>query len=293
MIDDLQAFRAVAELQSFSKAARQLRISSSVVTRRIARLEQHLQIKLLQRSTRQVSLTELGADYLLQITDILQQLELSYTQLKQRQQQITGTLRVGVPYSIMQSWIIPKLAAWHHDFPELQIDFIQGNHLTNMIADKFDVVIYCGNLPDASYYHRHLANWHKHTCASPSFLKTYGIPKTPQALAQYACLDHANNYHQGWGYQIKGQYYEQVIKAVLRSDSSTSLCDLAVQGLGITYLPDFTIHDAVKAGTLVPILKEFQLASLGIYAVYPSRSFLPKKTQLFLDFMQFCFSELK
>jgi DNA-binding transcriptional LysR family regulator len=75
----------------------------------------------------------------------------------------------------------------------------------------------------------------------------------------------------------------------VRSDASTSLCDLAIQGVGITYLPDFTIHDALKTATLIPILTEYQLTPLGIHAIYPSRSFLPKKTQLFLDFMQSCF----
>ncbi len=292
MLEDLQAFRAVAELQSFAKAARQLKVSNSVITRRIARLEQHLQIKLLQRSTRQVSLTELGAEYLQQITEILQQLELSYTELKQKQNQVTGVLRMGVPYSILQEWIVPNLATWFYQYPELQLEFIQGNHLYDMISSRYDLIIYSGDLPDTNYYSKHIADWSKMTVASPSFLTRYGIPKEPKDLCHFWCIDHADNYHRGWGYLHQGLYREQVIKSMLRANSSTIMRDMALQGLGITRLPDFTIHHAVTSGELVPVLSEYQLAPLGIHAIYPSKRFLPKKTELFIAFLQDCFAKL-
>lgn len=289
MLEDLQAFRAVAEHHSFVKAAKQLKVSNSVVTRRIARLEEHLGIKLLQRSTRQVGLTELGEDYLQQISELLSQLELSYTELKQRQNQITGILRVGVPYSILQDWLVPNLASWKQQYPALELEFIQGNHLFDMISARFDIIIYCGDLPNVAYYSKKLANWSKITCASPAFLSKYGKPKTPQDLCGFTCIDHADNYHQGWGYLHDGQYREQVIQSKLRANSSTIMRDMAIQGLGITRLPNFTIHHALASGELVPILNDYQLAPLGIYVIYPSKRFLPKKTELFIAFMQACF----
>lgn len=292
MLEDLQAFRAVAQYKSFVKAAKELKVSNSVITRRIAKLEEHLGIKLLQRSTRQVGLTELGEDYLQQISEVLLQLELSYTELKQRQNQITGTLRVGVPYSILQDWLVPNLANWHQQYPELQLEFIQGNHLFDMISARFDIIIYCGDLPNVAYYFKKLANWCKITCASPSFLSTHGTPKTPQDLSHLTCIDHADNYHQGWGYLHDGQYREQVIQSKLRANSSTIMRDMAIAGLGITRLPDFTVHQALTTGELIPILSNYQLTPLGIYVIYPSKRFLPKKTELFITFLQTCFTSI-
>lgn len=285
MLEDISAFCACAEHKSFSQAARQLGISTAVVTRRIARLEKSLDIRLLHRTTRLVSLTEAGQIFYTEVRDLLQALEASKKNAKSFNQEVTGTLKIGVPASIGHLFVSPALVQFSGQFPQLKIQMVQGDHLLDLLLNGFDVVIHCGELPNSSLYYQKLGDWKKIICASPDYLERLGEPKTPDLLVHHHCLDHYGNFQRTWKFNIDGKLKNISINANIYANSSLDLKNLAVSGLGIAYLPSFTVYHELKAGRLISILEDYQPPLLGMYAVYPSQQYLSKKTKLFLDFM--------
>lgn len=285
MLEDISAFCVVAEHKSFSKAARQLEISAAVVTRRIMRLEKFLGARLLQRSTRHVNLTEAGQIYYSQVRDALTTLENSKKMVKNLTEEVTGTLKVGLPASLSYLHITPALHQFTKKFPQLKIQIVHGNHLLDLLSNGFDMVIHCSKLPDSNFYYKKIGEWKKIICASPAYLKKHGVPKIPQELSLHQCVDHYDNSVRVWKFKVGNKIEEVMINANIYVNSSMDLKNLAVQGAGIAYLPSFTVYHELKAGRLISILENYQPPSIDMLAVYPSREYLNKKTKLFLDFL--------
>lgn len=284
MLEDISAFCACAEHKSFSQAARQMGISAAVVTRRIARLEKSLDTRLLHRTTRLVSLTEAGQAFYSEVRDLLQALEASKKAAKSFNQEVTGTLKIGLPASIGYLHVSQALAQFSKQFPQLKIQMVQGNHLLDLLRNGFDLVIHCGELPDSNFYYQKLGDWKKIICATPDYLQKSGHPQTPD-FTKHHCLDHYDNFQRTWKFNIDGKLKDVTINADIYTNSSLDLKNLAVSGLGIAYLPSFTVYHELLAGSLISILEDYQPPMLGMYAVYPSHQYLSKKSRLFLDFL--------
>ena len=197
MLEDISAFCAVVEQKSFSRAAKQLGVSTAVVTRRVARLEKSLDTRLLHRTTRLVSLTEPGQAFYTQVRDLLDALESSKKTVKSFTQEVTGTLKIGLPASISYLHLTPNLHHFTQKFPQLKIQIVHGNHLLDLLRESFDLIIYCSALPDSNFHYQKLGDWRKIICASPDYLKKFGKPKTPEDLAEHRCLDHYDNLSEG------------------------------------------------------------------------------------------------
>lgn len=286
MLEDISVFCAVATHKSFSKAAKQLGISPTVVTRRIARLEKSLDTRLLQRSTRQVTLTEAGQLYYTQVQDLLTALEASKKMVKSLNEEVTGTLKIGVPVSISYLHISPALHQFIKKYPQLKIQIVHGNHLLDLLGSGFDLVIHCSKLPDSSFYYKKLGQWKKIICASPAYLKKHGVPKIPQELMSHQCVDHYDNVQKTWKFKLDKSLIEVPINANIYVNSSLDLKNLALQGLGIAYLPSFTVYHELKEGHLISILEDYQPPAVDMLAVYPSNQYVNKKTKLFLEFLE-------
>lgn len=284
MFEDISAFCACAEQKSFSRAAKQLGVSAAVITRRIARLEKSLDTRLLHRTTRLVTLTEAGQAFYSEVRDILQALEASKKAAKSFNQEVTGTLKIGLPASIGHLYVSQALEKFSTQYPQLKIQMVQGNHLLDLLRNGFDLVVHCGELPDSSFYYQKLGDWKKIICAAPSYLKKYGTPKIPN-FHQHQCLDHYDNFQSTWRFKINGKLKEVSIDAKIYANSSLDLKNLAKSGLGIAYLPSFTVYQELKVGHLVSILEKYQPPVLGMYVVYPSHQYLSRKTKLFLEFL--------
>lgn len=293
MLEDIEVFCTVARHKSFAKAARALHISSSVVTRRIVRLEQKLAIQLLHRTTRQVTLTEAGQIYYEEVSNILDALETSNKNIKSLNKEIMGNLKIGLPVSISHLHIVPQLHKFLEKFTNLKIHIINGNHLLDLLSDGFDLIVYCGDLPNSNFHYKKLATWEKIICAAPAYLAKHGIPKKLNDLMQHNCLDHAENFNFVWHLYDKNKPREIPVNGNVRVNSSIDLCKLAVSGLGLTYLPSFTVHHELKAGSLVSVLDNYRPPALNMYAVYPTSKYLNRKTQLFLEFIIEIFQDFK
>lgn len=285
MLKDAEIFINVVECKSFSKAGRKLKLSASIITRHIAKLENELGVRLLQRNTRQVSLTEAGALFYDNCLNLLQNYSISVKQVKSLGQDITGTLKIGLPTSISYLSITTHLNHFIKKYPNLKIDIVNGNHLIDLLSSGFDLIIHCGELSDSSLFCKKLGTWSKITCASPKYLKAHGTPNVPEDLRKHNCLDHYDSRDHTWRYLINGESKFFPVNGNIRSNTSMDLKNLAVSGLGIVYLPSFTVQEEIARGTLKSILTPYQVLPLSMYVVYPSNRFLSKKAKVFIDFL--------
>lgn len=285
MLEDAEIFVSVVDNHSFSKAARQLKLSAPIITRHIAKLENTLGVRLLQRNTRQVSLTEAGTIFYESCLAILQTYTTSLKQVKNLSSQLVGTLKIGLPASISYLHISPVINKFLKKYPDLNIHIVNGNHLLDLLSAGFDFIVHCGELSDSNLYCKKLGTWTKAICASPSYLKNFGVPKNPDDLRHHNCLDHYDNRDNTWEFLIDGHIHDVPVRGNIRSNTSLDLKNLAVAGLGITYLPSFTVKHEIANGSLKKILTRYQPPPLNLYAVYPSNKFLNKKTKVFIDFL--------
>lgn len=284
MLEDIYAFCTIAKHKSFSKAAREIGISTPVITRRIVRLEQLLDARLLNRTTRQVTLTEAGNLFYSEVSDILQALEASKESVKSLTSQVSGTLKVGIPTSLNQSYIAPAFGEFIEKYPNLKVHLISGNSLLDLLNNGFDLVFQCGELPHSSYYYKKVITMKKVFCASPEYLKKRGIPTTLADLSQHNCLEFTT-LHQTWTVSDKGKPKEIIIEGNVQTNDAIVLKQLAKTGVGISYLPAYFIHEELMNGQLVSILEDATATDYSIYAVYPTKKYIAKKTQIFIDFV--------
>jgi LysR family transcriptional regulator, regulator for bpeEF and oprC len=286
MLEDIHVFCSIAKHQSFSKAARELDISTPVITRRLSRLEKTLDARLLNRTTRKVTLTEAGNLFYTEVTDILQLLEASKENVKSVTSQIAGTLKVAMPTSLSQCYVVPALQGFLEKYPNLKIHLVSGNYLLNLLHEGFDLVIQCGELPNSNYYYKKIASMKKIICASPDYLKKNGEPKNLDDLKDHNCLRFYDRIqHHPWTVCENGKIKEINIDGNIFVNNAIELKCLAKHGIGIAYLPAYFIHDELMKGNLVSILDQYQPADYNLYAVYATKKYLAKKTQLFLNFI--------
>lgn len=286
MLENIIAFTRVIDKHGFAKAARDLNISTPVVTRRINELEKDLGIKLIQRSTRKLAITEAGQIFYERCKEIIHSLDTAKLAMTSMKDDICGTIKIGIPASINHLYFIPALPKLLKKYPCLKIEMIQGNHLLDLLDKGFDLVLHCGNLPDSNFHYRTLGQWTKITCASPNYFKKLKKPKKPQDLEKYNCLDHADNRSHTWDYQVNGKVQSFLISGNVKANNSVDLKNLALSGLGIAYLPSFTIWPELKKRELIALLDDFNPEALGLYLVYPSKQFMTKKMHTLIDFFQ-------
>jgi DNA-binding transcriptional LysR family regulator len=284
MLEDINVFSVIAKNQSFSKAARELELSTPVVTRRLARLEKMLGTRLLNRTTRQVTLTEAGNLFYAEVNDILRALEASKESIKSLTRKVTGSLKVGLPFAFNQCYVSKALNKFLIEYPDLKIHIESGNNLLGLLNSGFDLVVHCGNLPDSNYHYKKLGRMKRIICASPAYLKEFGTPKTIEDLHTHNCLGTDMNSSNSRVYQENGKDKEILVNGNVNTNNAFDLKALAMNDVGIAYLSHYITKKPMECGALVPILDQYQKCQ-DIYAVYPSNKFMNKKTQVFLNFV--------
>ena len=285
MLEDIQVFCTIAKHQSFSKAARELAISAPVITRRLSRLEKTLSARLLNRTTRKVTLTEAGNKFYAEVTDILQLLDASKENIMKATSQVAGTLKVAMPSSLSQTYVAPALNQFLQKFPHLKIQIFTGNYLLNLLHEGFDLVIHCGELPNSNYYARKIATMRKVICASPEYLNKHGEPQELEDLKNHNCLLFYENNTYPWSVYHNDKIKEIQVSGNILVNNSMELKSLASNGVGIVYLPAYFVNEELVSGKLVSILEKYQPTDYNLYAVYSTKEYLAKKTQVFMDFI--------
>ena len=285
--DAVRAFAAVARKLSFRGAAAELAIDATVLSRRIARLESRLGVRLLHRTTRKVTLTEAGAMYLRRCEDILARLEDAEAEVSRHASGPTGTLRVALPNVFGQRHIAPLIPEFMSLYPSLRIELTFGDRMADLLDERCDAAVRIGALEGGGDLRvRRLAPIRRFLCASPDYIDRYGEPEQPPDLAGHRIL-HFSPLQSGekWRLHGPGGPIELSFSPVLKADNVEVLRLAALAGQGIALLANFVAGEDVAAGRLVPVMKKWSPAQSAVFMVYPNAPFVPQKVRVLSDFL--------
>lgn len=282
-LEDLQSFIAVIDCAGFNRAAKQLGISKSIVSRRIARLEQELGVRLLSRTTRGISPTEAGLEFKVRGQRILAELEEARDAVAQKAEGVVGLLRLSAPLSFGVKHVAPVLSTLAVNHPRLELDVSYSDRVADLIGDRFDAAIRIGALQDSSLIARRIAPVRATVVASPDYIARRGRPETPDDLTSHECLIYTAQTNPSWQFGSGKRSVSIRPSGRLRSDSSEALLQWAIAGLGIAHLPSFLVANAVENGSLVPLLHIHPGPEYGIFVVRPPGSHVPGKVRVLID----------
>jgi len=285
-MDEREVFVTVVKAQGFSAAAKALESTPAAVSRRVKALEQRLGVRLLQRTTRKVRLTEPGERYFDSVSRLLAELHDVEQGLADEAAVLTGELRVVAPMSFGQRRLAPVIARFAADHPGLRVSLTLDDEETDIVGQGVDVAIRIAYPSDSSLIARTIAPVPRYLCASPAYLDRHGVPTGPTDLLSHACL-HYNVISERDEWTFSGEQGDEtlMIKGAFCCNNGDVLAEAAVQGLGITLLPDFIVETDLREGRLVRVLEGRERAPLTLAAVYPSRQHVPAKTREFVDYL--------
>ena len=283
----LKAFVAVVEAGSFNKAAEQLEASTAAVSRRVSGLENALGVKLLNRTTRQIDLSEAGKQFYQDVLNIFHSLEEAEERIQTGRETVRGNLRVAAPLSFGIQRIAPVLPGFMKRHPALRVQLQLEDRFTDLVSEGIDVAIRIGTLKDSSLVATRIASIAAVFCASPDYLSRRGEPRKPQDLSGHDCLHYSLlSTREEWGFAEEQAGNDIDISGSLSANNGEVLKEAAVQGLGITLLPTFIAEDALKDGRLQEILRRYRPKPFGLYAVRPSRQFTPARVRLLIEYLK-------
>ncbi|TDP62871.1 LysR family transcriptional regulator [Bradymonas sediminis] len=282
----MQIFVEVVREEGFTAAARKLKVSKSHVSKQVDRLEEHLGVRLLERTTRQVSVTELGAIYFEHCRRILEEIDEAERAVTSLQASPVGLLRVSAPVSFGMMYLNEVVLDFIEKWPELEIDIHYADTRVDLIGEGFDVAVRIDALDDSGLIARRLAPIKLGLVASPEYLERFGRPGHPRELDGHSCLLYKYQ-ATGTNWRLHGPDGETVVRVEGRvtANNGRALVDAARRGLGIALAPDFIAFDALDSGELEFILKPWSPGNLVLSAVYPHRRYLSQKVRLFIDFL--------
>ena len=280
--EGVSEFVAVAETESFTKAAARLGISTAQVSRQVSALETRLAAKLFHRTTRKVSVTEVGRIYYQHCRQVLDGLDEAERAITNLQTTPRGLLKITAPVTYGEGTIAPLINDFLTHYPELEVQLNLTNLKVDLIDEGYDLAIRLGQLEDSSMMAKRLGSRTQYVCASASYLSTYGLPHTLSELEQHNCLVGTLDY---WRFQEKGKARNVRVKGNLSCNSGHALVDAATKGLGIIQLPDYYVTPHIASGELVSLLENNRQADEGIWALYPQNRHLSPKVRMLIDFL--------
>ena len=290
---EIECFIAVADLGSFVKAAEALGISKAAVSRTVLELEARLGSRLMQRTTRRLSLTEAGALYLERCKQIVAALEEADDLLSSGNAKPTGLLRINAPLTFGVLHLAPLWPMFLERHPEISLDITLSDRIVDIIDEGYDMAIRIARLSDSTLVHRKLTSTSLHVCASPAYLDAHGTPSHPHELAQHQTISYSYNQSKDeWQFSGPEGPVSVRVSSRLHVNNGDSCVQAALGGIGITRQPTFMIDQHLRSGQLVSILDDYGSPELGIYAVYPSRTHLPAKMRAMLDFLTEAFAQV-
>lgn len=288
-MDDLRRmaiFSHVVETRSFSAAARRLGIARSAVSRHIALLERSVGVRLLNRTTRSLSLTDAGEAYYASCARIVAEAEEATRQIARLGNEPKGTLKVAGPVAF-GAQLAHTVAAFARRHPALKIELLLDDRVIDMVDAGIDVSIRIGWLDDSSFVARRLGDSPRLLCASPGYLERHGRPTTPAQLADHAWIIFTllpTPYQ--WTFVRNQRRSTLHVKGRIKTDSALAVRTFLLAGAGIAALSRFLVGDDLRAGRLEHLLPDYDCGGAGVYAVYQDRRYQQAKIRLFIDFLQ-------
>lgn len=283
-LEAMQLFVRVSELGSFAEVALQLGVARSVVTRKIAQLEAHLGVKLLARSTRSLTLTSAGSEYLEHCRIILNLVEGVEADLAQGRAVPKGRIRISVPLSYGLRRLTPLLIRFTQHYPAVSIEIDYDDQRVDLIERGFDLSIRVTDKLAGGDIARLLDRCEMHTVASPDYLARHGEPMHPEEILKHACLGYnVRGGNMRWKFLVDGQILQLQTPARFSANNGDALMAAAVAGMGLTSQPDFITHRYLESGQVRRILVRHDPPALGVYAMLPGNRHIPMRVRVLID----------
>jgi len=284
-VSDIAFFVLLVRQGSLTAAAQELGVTTSAVSRRLSLLEGRLGIRLLNRTTRRISVTHEGEIYLAEGQRILEVLEELEQTVSGGQALPRGLLRVNASFGFGRKWIAPIIADFIEKYPEVEVQLHLSDRPVNLIEDGFDICIRFGELPDARVTVQKIAVNRRLLCAAPDYLERHGIPKTPNDLQRHPCIVIRENDAAYGTWHLRQGTQQELVKvrgAVSTNDGEVAV-DWALRGHGILMRSSWHIADYIKSGKLIEVLPEWELPLADIHAVFSMKANLSAKVRAFID----------
>jgi DNA-binding transcriptional LysR family regulator len=278
-------FAKVVESGSFSATARRLGIGKSAVSMQINRLEQELGVKLLNRTSRHLSLTEAGKHYYQSCARIAEEVSSANEQIKHLKHEVSGLLRITCPVGFGDKVIVPAIQNFLSQFPDIDIELDLNDKNMDLAEQGFDLAIRIAELPDSSLIARHLVDAPLVLCAAPQYLDSNGVPTSIEDLNNHQWVLFAHTPSQ-LKYIHQGQEYLINTKGRIKVNNEAARLKLVLANFGLALMPIYDAWEAVQEGKLIQLFKDFDLPGVPVTALYLDRKFLPKKITIFINFLK-------
>lgn len=285
-LESMSVFVAVVEAGSLSAAARQLGMPLATVSRKVAELEAHLKSRLLHRTTRQLSLTDVGASYLAACRRILEEIGEAERAATGEYAVPKGELTVTAPIVFGRLHIVPVVAEFLAQYPEISVNLMLTDRVVHLMEEQCDVAVRIGDLPDSSLKALQVGTVRRVVCASPHYLQTHGEPTTPQALTDHSCITFEVLSSVGaWVFGAGKAQQTVPVHSRLSVNTAEAAITAATLGVGVIRVLSYQVADAVQKGDLQVVLRSYESAALPISLVHKGQAPLPLKVRAFLDFV--------
>lgn len=286
-LTDIAVFARVVECGSFTAAAERLSLSKSVVSKYVTRLEERLGARLLNRTTRRLSLTEIGRAFYQRSQQGLREIEEAEAEVSLLQGEPRGILRINAPMSFGVMHLAPAIPDFLERYPELQVDIHFDDRKVDVIEEGFDVSVRISELADSSLVARRIGPCLHTVVAAPEYLQRYGTPLSPEDLHKHSIVSYQyQDSAQQWEFMdSEGKSTMVPVNGAIQMNNSMAMREAVINGAGIMRTPTFVVGDDISRGRLHPLLNNFKTLELSIYAVYPQRRHLSPKVRAYVDFL--------
>lgn len=280
--EGISEFVCVAEYESFTRAARTLGISTAQVSRQISALEERLNIKLLYRTTRKVSLTEEGRVFYQHCRSVLDGLDAAEQAVSNLQSKPQGRIKLTAPVTYGEQQLLPLINDFMMQYRDIEVTAFLSNQQIDLVEGGYDLAIRIGKLRDSTMMAKKLSLRTNFVCATPAYLNQYGVPRTLDDLSQHNCLLGTRDY---WHFVEDGTEKNLRVSGSIQYNSGYSLVDAALKGLGIVQLPDYYVQKYLASGALASLLDDYREPEESIWAIYPHNRQLSPKIRLLVDYL--------
>lgn len=282
----MRTYVAAIAAGSFAGAAERLGMSPQLVSKYVGQLERRLGARLLNRTTRRISITEAGQAYYERCQDLLAEFDELEGAIRESAVAARGTLKINAPMSFGITHLARAAAEYQREQPDVAVDLTLDDRVIDVVSEGFDLAVRIGRLAESSLVARKLAPIRLVICGSPSYLSDRGVPETPDALSNHECLCYTySSNHDHWYCERDGKQFDVRISGKISANNGDALRLAAIAGAGLIMQPTFMVDHDVREGRLQIVLQDYAIEELAVYAVYAHRQYLSAKVRTFVDFL--------
>lgn len=285
-LDLMRTFLSVVDTDSFTKAGRKLGKSKALVSKHVSELEGRLGARLLHRTTRSISVTEIGRAYYERAQQLVSEFDNLEDQIRSQSGTPRGLLKLTAPQTMGEMSVMDMLTAFRRLHPSVTLDVLLADRTVDLVAEGFDVALRVSSMTDSTLIARKLCTMNIPLCAAPAYLKRSGTPQRPEDLVHHQCIVDTNiRWRESWRFERDGEPMVVKVKPSFSVNSAAAVRDALLGGLGLGFCPGFAVARDIKAGRLTTLFDTLNPTNYGVYLVYPHRNHLSAKVRAFLDFV--------